>query len=86
MPVKRSTTVELASVEVTISRTSATIASSSLIDGQLVDGRAAGDDGAAEETVAGDALVEAEELFADALGVGVEDAVGDVVAQSADVG
>jgi hypothetical protein len=36
--------------------------------------------------VAGDVVVEAQELFADALGVGVEDGVADVVAQRADVG
>jgi hypothetical protein len=36
--------------------------------------------------VAGGVVVEAEELFADALGVGVGDAVGDVVAEGAEVG
>ena len=41
---------------------------------------------AAEEPVAGDAAVESEELFADAEGVGVEDAVADVVGERADVG
>ena len=48
--------------------------------------RAAGDDGAAEEPMAGDAPVESEELFADAEGVGVEDAVADVVGERADIG
>jgi len=36
--------------------------------------------------VASDVVVDAQELFADALGVSVEDAVADVVAQCADVG
>ncbi|WP_235096239.1 hypothetical protein [Streptomyces sp. A1-5] len=36
--------------------------------------------------MAGDLVVEAQELFADALGLGVEDGVADVVAQCAEVG
>jgi hypothetical protein len=54
--------------------------------GEGLDGRAAGVDGAAEQPVSGDVVVDAQELFADALGVGVEDTVADVVAQGADVG
>src|SRR5205823_4667860 len=41
---------------------------------------------ATEQPVAGDVRVEPEELLADAAGVGVQDAVSDVVAQGAEVG
>jgi len=42
--------------------------------------------GAAQQPVPGDRVVEAQQPFADAVGVGVEDAVADVVAQRPDVG
>ena len=54
--------------------------------GEVVYVRAAGDDGSAEEPMAGDAPVHSEELFADAQGVGVDDAVADVVGERADIG
>src|SRR5262249_23632546 len=47
---------------------------------------AAGEDAAAQQSVPGGVGVEAQELFAEALRVGVGDAVGDVVAHGADVG
>ena len=54
--------------------------------GQRGDRGTAGVDGTAQQAVARDGVVEAQQAFADALGVGVEHAVGDVVAQGADVG
>jgi hypothetical protein len=50
------------------------------------EGGAAEVDAAAEQAVSGGLGVEPEQLLADALGVGVQDAVADVVAQRADVG
>ena len=54
--------------------------------GQCAQARAAGEDGAAEQPVPGDLVVEPQQLFADALRVGVQRAVADVVAQRAEVG
>ncbi|MFD0744783.1 hypothetical protein ACFQ1L_25415 [Phytohabitans flavus] len=46
---------------------------------------AAREDAAAQQPVAGGVAVEPQELFADALGVRVRDAVPDVVADGADI-
>ena len=54
--------------------------------GSVMQRDAARADGAAQQPVPGDAVVDAQQLFADALGVGVGQGEADVVAQGADVG
>jgi len=85
VPVNRSSTTLLPSARVTISAMSVPIAASRA--GSVAPRRRPPRiDAAAQQPVTADLVVEAQELFADTLGVGVEDGVPDVVAQRADVG
>ena len=85
VPVNRSRTTLWPRARSTISATSAAMRRARRV-GQRAQLGAAGPDPAAQQPVPGDLVVDPQQLLADPLGVGVEDAVADVVAQRADVG